>query len=236
MSNVSFSVSLPKWPALIVTGMSVTEEQAAEILVRTGRWPLMTNDRDWVDITCRLGCPKPSHLAVDYRAGDEERKEQYARWTKEYADFVSTYGVLDLNYLSNDRVASCWVGGPHGWVDWKGRVYSNNYNIGKWPSVAEVLEDWQAIAAAFPYLDLTCQLMNCETGGFADDEHQVVTPLVEYRVKDGNVTVSAPMEQLPDTSFNETWVRDERGCTATQLEWALAVTRKNVSCGSVRSV
>ena len=137
---------LPKWPALLVVGEAVTPEQAAEIIIRTSSFRFTTNARDF---KAQLETALYGQVLDDYTQSafdQQERKRQ-------------EYRVLDLEYLYNDQVCSCWVGGPHGWCHWDGRIHTNNYNIGKWPSEEEVLKEWQAIAAAFPFLSLRSQLL-----------------------------------------------------------------------------
>jgi hypothetical protein len=139
--------------------------------------------------------------------------------------FSKDIGALDLHYLHNSRIASSWVGGPHGWCDWSGAITSANYNIGKWPSVREVFDDWSAIAAAFPFLRLWSQLYSGET---CEDG---TTPLVEFVIGEGKATVCRPTERGVSpvgadlSGFVLGRVGGERGCTAAMLDNALGVTR-----------
>jgi hypothetical protein len=96
-------------------------------------------------------------------------------------------GVLQLSYLENARIASSWIGGPHGWCDWDGTIGCANYNIGKWPTVEAVTEDWHAIAAAFPYLNLRAQLV--------PDEGEAESAVVEWQISNGAVST---VEELRD--------------------------------------
>src|SRR5689334_7897912 len=93
------------------------------------------------------------------------------------------YECLDLSYLRNSRIVSCYVNGPHGWCNWDGTIFTNTYNIGKWPNCKEVLEDWQNIAEHFPFLKLKSQLWSteqCEEGGHA---------VIQYNIANGTVEV-----------------------------------------------
>ena len=115
---------LTKWPRLLVTGRRVSEDQANEILIRTDDWWLSTNDRQWEAEIKRIavdvaGMPvEPRRDQTGY--GDEGMdlfREYYAAreaWRK-------SLGILELGYLSNSRIVSSWIGGPHGWCDWTGR-------------------------------------------------------------------------------------------------------------------
>jgi hypothetical protein len=219
------NVYLPKWPALIVRGESVTKEQAAEIVIRTGRWPAMTNNHEFAAEVAELtDVPKDE---AHWDLPEAERRAAVTNWLQKTRAFRTKYGVLELEYLTNQRVASCWVGGPHGWVNWHGQVKTSNYNIGKWPTVEAVLQDWKTIAAAFPYLNLRCQLLDCEVVEAADATPK---PLVEFRVADGEATVHVPSEPLGHTEDARAWVGvgGEVGCTLDQLKWALGVTLKSL--------
>lgn len=160
-----------KWPRLIVAGEPVTEAQADEILIRTATlYYLHSNDHDWDHIVARI-------VFQDERAAETDFPFQRARKRAE------ELRNLNLEYLDNYRISSSWIGGPRGWCDWEGRIGTANYNIGKWPSQSEVGSEWSQIAAAFPYLDLTAQLVS---DGTAD---QVCG---QWRVKDGLATEETP--------------------------------------------
>jgi len=163
-----------KWPRLIVAGQPVTEAQADEILIRTCvLYYLHCNDHDWDHIVARI-------VFKDERAAEHDFPFQRMR------DRVEELGVLNLAYLETYRISSSWIGGPRGWCDWDGRIGSV-YNVGKWPSVEEIGDEWSQIAAAFPYLDLTAQLVSGEGIGQLCGQ---------WRVKDGVAAAEAPGELL----------------------------------------
>lgn len=178
---MTFSVQLPKWPGLLVSGKKVTPEQAAEIIILTDStipdFIDASNDRVFERLLSDVfGIP---HLTND----------NICHWRK-LQELRDRLGILSLNYLSNSQIISSWIGGPHGWCRWSGSIFANNYNIGKWPSVAEVEEDWIKIAEAFPYLNLRCQLLSdeiCESDG---------TAIVEFIVQGGTVKVQSPERNM----------------------------------------
>ncbi len=140
-----------KWPRLLVDGPAVSPELAGEILVRTDRWILCCNDRDWrAAVYDLVGIPRQGGNPVDWRDVDALRE---------------SIGALELAYLANDRIASAWIGGPHGWIDWDGRVGCADWNIGKWPSAEAVDHDWGLIARTWPELRLTAWLLEDEGAG-----------------------------------------------------------------------
>lgn len=212
-----FNRGLPKWPECRVEGMNVSPEQAMEILIRTDGWYVSTNDQAWQAHVYHLaGVPQDLTRS----------RTDWGLWDP----FLEQHRVLDLEYLNNDQIASCYIGGPHGWCSWDGTVAQRGCNIGKWPSVDTVYEEWQRIAEAFPFLSLRCQLFSgeeCEAGS---------VPVVEYVVAEGSVRMCEPQEPLepsvrPAFSYKAlTEPYGERGCTPAMLKEALRITRER--CGS----
>jgi hypothetical protein len=168
-----------KWPLLLVTGKPVTEEQADDILLRTSAGYWHTNDRQWrADVSRILGVPLDDHGDFGWR--------DLAAWRK-------SIGALDLHHLSNGRIMSSWIGGPKGWCDWDGRIGCGNWNIGKWPEVAEIEEDLAAISAAWPFLDMRVQLIDDEGDGQLCGE---------WRVWDGQWTETEPGPRIDEPDLN----------------------------------
>lgn len=169
---------LTKWPRLLVVGDSVTESQAEEIIIRTNDWYLCVNDRYFERAVYRA-----AGIAIhDQSLNVPDQQSMHAFNDRHHV-------VHSLNYLCNHRIASSWIGGPHGWVDWDGTVGCSEYNIGKWPDRQQVGNEWAHIAHAFPFLNLRAQLIPNE------GDHPV--PAVEYRIHDGFVeTVDNPDEWI----------------------------------------
>jgi hypothetical protein len=212
---MALDIYLGKWPAMTVEGVSVSKEQAAEILIRTNNWSYGTNDSEWRKQVCTV-----IGAEGKYASGR-------AYWEIDYDSLREAerrLGVISLGYLGNNQIMSCWIGGPHGWIAWDGTVGSHNYNIGKWPEAAEVYEEWTKIAAAFPYLDLTCQLWSEEVGMDGS------VPLVEYVVRQGQVVMQKPRAKHSppeDTPMRDIgFLGSERGCTLAQLKKAVASVKK----------
>jgi hypothetical protein len=224
-------VHLVKWPAMIVKGKQITPDQAKEIILRTDVHQLYFayagNDRYFrKDLMKVLGCPERP-----MKFNSEEERAVFNQiendWT---SDAFERYQPLHLHYLANDRILSSFIGGPHGWCDLFGNIFSNNYNIGKWPSIEEVLEEWQIIAEAFPFLELDCWIMDGETGSCKK-------AVVQYTVKKGKVRMRIPPEQpsiiaedfdlqgFASTLMNP---RRERGCSIEEFKEMLEITEKRL--------
>ena len=142
-------VTLPKWPAMVVVGKTVSTEQAKEIIIRTSGLSFHSNEHSFVkrlyDVA-GIKCDK--HGWADYDSRDARCDE---------------LGIIRGEYLRNDQVCSSYINGPHGWIDWRGNIGCRTFNIGKWPKADEVFGEWSAIAEAFrsPHC---CWRAGCRTG------------------------------------------------------------------------
>jgi hypothetical protein len=211
-----FNVSLPKWPGHVVVGDKITEDQAKEVLIKTDGFYFSSNDKTFCQQLCKAAGMKWDKWSPVWETVDAARK---------------VYGVLPLHYLSNDQITSSFIGGPHGWCNWSGDLVSYGTNVGKWPSVHEVYNDWVQIAQEFPFLTLKSQLYSDE----GCDPSAV--PVVEFSIHHGTVEMYAPIcPLLPSqvTSSNDmsrymarmTSPHGERGCTIETFKEALAIAKK----------
>jgi hypothetical protein len=225
-----FNIWLPKWPAMVVVGRPVSRQQAMEIIIRTDDLYFSSNnpkfDKVLNEYFYDVKIDSDVYDAVITKLGISKE----LKYSNELYDYMykkrSEVGRVKLTYLNNSRITSSWVGGAHGWCDWNGNIGCNNYNIGKWPSVEEVYNEWKLIAKAFPYLDLTCQLMNHESS--CEDMVDDPKPLINFVVKNGNVKMTEPdgyisMPVFPDFSYDI--FRNERGCTIEQFKEAVDYCR-----------
>ena len=103
-----------------------------------------------------------------------------------YKKWANHFGCIELEYLQNNWIYSSFVGGNIGWCHPDGTI-EYHYNIGKWPTPEEVLDDLSTIASNFPFLDFTCTLMDAE---YLEDRK----PLVSFIVKDGYANIVEPIE------------------------------------------
>ncbi len=176
-----------KWPALVVVGQPVTEQQAAEILVRTAHWPLSSNERNHDTLFNHMaGFP----TEASYMRYAWTREDWAAYDAKIEAANARLRIVTGLEYLINYQLTSSWFGGPHGWCSWNGTIGCRTFNVGKWPSVEGITEEWTKIAEEFPFLDLRAQVFSgesCEEG---------IQPTAEWVIKDGKVKCIAPESDL----------------------------------------
>lgn len=219
------SALLPKWPAIVVKGEKVSEELAAEIIVRCGNIAPFSNDREW---------ERQVRRAFGFTYDDRhDEKIPWSEKSRQSDEIRQRLGILDLEYLEIDRIASSYIGGPHGWCDWDGTIETSGHNIGKWPSCESVCKEWQTIAEAWPSLKLRCQLFDreeCEKGAI---------PVVQYDINNGIVDmhfdIVQPMEIVTRDITNEVQklfatppLMRERGCTIEKLKWAIKLVENKM--------
>ena len=173
-----------KWPAMLITGEKVTEEQTMDIIIRTDEAVVnpnmytFGNNQDFGKQWAKL---------IDVRYDYDE--SVYSR--SECINFVS------LEYLYNNLLGSCWVGGSTSWIWEDGSIFRFS-NIGKWPSTEEVFDELKRIAQAFPYLKLKVTLFDKEVmfdfyingQKIVDAEYEDVLDkaLCSFAVENGKVT------------------------------------------------
>lgn len=177
-----FDKPLPKWPQMIVTGKTISETDALEIIRRT-------------DIF--IADPK-------YNGHDKEFSSRAIRILK-YPDYdygmtkvwLKDWGFISLEYIYNDWINSSYAGGAHGWCHPDGTIgYAEN--IGKWPEIQEVFSEWKIIAEAFPFLELEVTLMN---GEYCD---QNIKPVVSFLIRNGSVEIVDPDKRNLHAEFFRT--------------------------------
>jgi hypothetical protein len=174
---------LPKWPQMLVRGVPVSVEQAKEIIRRTDSFFGYFgggNDHAFCEsVAKRLRFPQ-----IDYSGPVGERLETFDlqdEWRKQW-------GWIGTEYVHNSWIASAFIYGSHGWCHPDGTIAYLD-NVGKWPSVETVLNDWRVLAREFPFLDLGATLQSgeeCEEG---------TKPVVSFHVHNGLVDVIDPAEK-----------------------------------------
>lgn len=185
MENNLMERGLPKWPQMLVTGVPVSEEQALEIIRRTDTfftWGGGNNRafNNMVHETLRM----PVNDSYEQYPGCEQFKSFDDYWAAK-EKWREKWGLVDTEYVINSWISCSFVGGPHGWCHPDGTIGFSD-NVGKWPSVEEVYNDWVILAKEFPFLDIGVTLMNGES---CEDD---ISPVVSFVVKDGTVEVVDP--------------------------------------------
>lgn len=171
-------IELPKWPALVVKGRRITQEQADKVIVRTS-WLMGVDseERKWNSELKKV---------FGIRHGERLWDTSYEEWES----IAERLGVLDISYLTNSRIRSADASGPDGWCAWDGTIGCAGLSLmAKWPEVSDIHTEWRTIAHAFPFLDLTAQLARVEWSDKGDGRVSGHTPLVTWDVANGAVSL-----------------------------------------------
>lgn len=178
------SRKLPKWPQMLVTGKSLTPSQALSIIRRTDWFFLgcSGNDREFNGEALRLihrpgtPCLQPN-LGDSYEISGRDCLDVLDEWEK-------AWGVIPTQYVANEWISCAYAGGPYGWCHPDGTI-GHTANIGKWPAVAEVYEDWRMIAREFPFVDAEVTLMDHSEGSSGN-------PVASFLIRNGEVEIVNP--------------------------------------------
>lgn len=216
-------IVLPKWPQMLASGKSVTPEQAKDIIFKTDYF--FTDASPYSGGNCR-------EFSEQYRVKAGLETLQYVRnsandghswidvdWDRQ--DLLRhRLGVVLTRYVHNDWASSSYVGGPHGWCHPDGTIGFSD-NVGKWPTVNELLEDWTDIAQAFPYLDLHITLMDSES--YADGPR---TALFNIRVIGGYAMV-----EQPDLTVHDKQIMQRPDQEVQNAEWIARLQDNSLELG-----
>lgn len=190
----AFNISLPKWPQLIIVGEQITVEQAKEIIFRTDMFLTCSdnyvggNDREFNEAYIKAaGFDKLENTFIG-QDGHERKIFDYPK----YETFLDSVGFIDLNYVYNRFASSSFVYGPAGFCHPDGKIHFT-HNIGKYPSVEDIFEDFLKLAKAFPYLDMKASVYSDEECVSFEDGKKF---LLSFIIKNGSVDITFENQNL----------------------------------------
>lgn len=182
---------LPKWPQHYVTGERVTVAQANEIIRRTDTFFAgsgYSNDKVFTARIRRMMGMGLGYDDIPHGGALEVRQQLWKRLGEEQAAFETRWAPLTTQYVHNSWVANAFIGGPHGWCQPTGFIGFID-NIGKWPSIEDVRNDWLKIAEAFPFLKIGATLFSGE-----ECENDHTEKVVSFVIAEGDVTLVDPAQ------------------------------------------
>lgn len=164
---------LPKWPQFLLSGCAISKECALEIIRRTDTYfdypEHAGNNHEFAKRAIEL---------FRYPQREEGAKpETFTDHYKRCEAWRAAWGLVHTSYVHNSWIACSFIGGPHGWCHPTGRLHFV-HNLGKYPSVGDVLEDLRTIAEHFPILHMDAVLMDKESS-----EDGPKTPVVGFLVR-----------------------------------------------------
>lgn len=173
---------LGKWCFLLVTGKTVTTEQALDFIFRTDGF--FTGDGHTGNNT---SFEKKLCNLFGMIHGDDINMENLDEQMEQNRKVEQRLDHVRLSYLESNQLSSCYIGGPTGIVNPEGKVFYAQ-NVGKYPETEEIYFDLLLLADTFPWLELVATLH------YGEDMDQ---PIVSFVVKEGTVDILSPKEAEP---------------------------------------
>ena len=218
--NDLLNTNLPKWPQCIIVGKKLEPEQALEIIRRTDNFFSWGggNNRQWnAKVERTLQIPQePAIVRGETGDSQETRLKAFHAYWDAIAAWRKRWGHIATEYIYNSWISNAYIGGPCGWCHPDGTILFGE-NIGKWPSVQAVLEDWEILLEAFPFLTINCVLM--------DREHceEMPKPLVALKIREGKIELVGP-DEAQKPSFWEGMGYNE----LVHVQWKIQTTQKSI--------
>ena len=201
-------IELPKWPGLLVVGDSITPEQAEEIIIRTSQVGYNFFDENNNLVAEQIKTIYEESLPPEERISFIKLNEEM---------YYEKINLLHLSYLRNDRIDSSWIGGLKGWCDWDGTIFCNNFNVGKYPYVVDIINDLKKINKNFPYLNFKLQLLSHEAS--IEEYINEVKPLVSLEINNGQIKEIDIDYLIAPYMSNENCTNDEILINSINRNW-----------------
>ena len=167
VASEKFHIS-DKWPCCIVTGREVSDSQAMEMIWRldnsmnSSYMEYMGNDTDFRNWFKKIMNAPTDKVDYGNTQGEDLRNAINTHY-ENCRKMNQILGLIETNYFNTSWICSSYIYGPHGWIHPNGYIGFSD-NIGKWPTVEEVWDDWEIIAKAFPFLNVDVTIMDGEDG------------------------------------------------------------------------
>lgn len=153
-----------KWPQCIISGDKVTEEQALDIIKRTDDFYVypIGNNRVFIKMAMEaLKIPQETPIKDTDTAEEINKKFETDINNKEKYFKKNKIIAQSISYLKNSYISSCFIAGYCGWVHTDGTI-GYSFNIGKWPTAKEIVDDLFLFGENFPYLKMFVTIMDNE--------------------------------------------------------------------------
>jgi hypothetical protein len=186
------ALRLPKWPQMRVWGEDVTVEQAKEIIFRTDSF-FRTSSQDMGN-DCRPNWADWARVQIGLASPDISRLTHAERYDMDH-EVSQALGAITTYYVRNSWADSSYVYGAYGWCSPEGKIFYCD-NVGKWPSANEILEEWEQLAAAFPFVKAAVVVMSAE-------HCEASEPVFAIKIEGGAANaVTADEVVMPDLDFS----------------------------------
>lgn len=151
-------IHFSKWSGLLSSGDSLSDEQTAEIIIKTNSWhKFYFNDDN--DIAFLIKKIYFNHLPEEDQIDGPEQRLDIMKFYE-----IFRLNNLNINYLKNNLIYPRDDFAYGLWIDWDGNTIKKDNDVGKKCSVIDLLNDVRQIKKNFPYIkNLTFQFLRYES-------------------------------------------------------------------------
>ncbi len=202
-------MDLPKWPRVKIVGDRIDPNKAKELILRS--------DQFLTSLGMHYSGGNDHNLVERYRRlvglfGEELESESQAY------EVLTAYrrACVSTQYIHNDWASCSYIEGPYGWVSPRGEIAFDK-NVGKWPSLEEIVGDLTTIAA---HIDFKAYVTD---GEYCEDSRVVAA----YEASNGIVTRVSCDLAFPsrETILTNLDTRQERGIPLSWIDEAAKTAR-----------
>lgn len=196
--NKNAGLSIEKWPICAIFGEPISKKQADEIIRRTDGFFQGYDGNDYKFNKAAgkiVGMPNIANFVpYDFEGTQEEWRKKWDEYDAANKAFKEYWGIIDLYHLHNEWISTCNGAGASGWCSPEG-IIQYSQNVGKWPTIEDIMHDLTAIAEAFPFLHLWCTLVNHNydysytSPKDVMEFKEVPESVITFEVKDGQVGI-----------------------------------------------
>lgn len=193
------------WVQCFTIGKKVSQKEAMEVLGKLDSAFIEThsNDIDW-------------QKKRDSLLGQDKLISYSADIKEIYKEKFPNYEHIFLNYFSTEMGDSHFVRGPNGWMHPRGCIW-NTFNIGKYPTLDEILSDLVHIANEFPFIEMVVVMMNDAL------EEPNRRPKIGISVNKGKVTLLSTTDAI---AIANEYLRDKNNSIYNQeMDFKTAIKR-----------
>lgn len=172
-----------KWPAVIISGDKITEEQAADVMISTGF--------DWINIYDYDADSYSSNYHDNLiKLSDELSKNEMFKYEGInehcghilFPNYIQSKLSLHLRGLSLNSLYNS-INRDY-WCTADGSIFSIK-SIGSWPSNVDIIQDAKLIARTFPYLHINISVYDYHSESYNES---VYIELFNIEIKNGKAS------------------------------------------------
>jgi hypothetical protein len=186
--NKIMTKNYPKYIFLATKGETITKEQAAEVLVRTGAHTITySSDEGQAILDSVLGRPSSEFTNL--------KDFNFAQYWDQMDEFYERVQAIGLHTFYHNLLAVPSYQIPESWINWDG-VIDGAFQAEKWIAEEEILSDLNNIVEAFPYLNFEVQVF------FLNEEMDLVHNVEQqFAVKNGETTIVEPTAPFIEANY-----------------------------------